>query len=373
MPQQRRRVIVWGPGEVGAAAIAAVVADDSLELVGVKVFSPAKEGRDAGELAGGEPCGVFATRSTDELLALEADVVLLTCAASALTNGLDDDVAAMLRSGKNVIATVAYHNAARINWASAHRLSPALLQEAAVSGGASLYGAGVHPSYMTERLAMTLAAGLGTVDHIRTVEALDFSMAPPDMWGGLRAIGFGLPPESLGPDNMLARYGDMYYADTVANVAFSLRGAGNDAVRTISRLVGRPSPVRLELPQCTIEAGTVGALHLVTEAFVAGDCVATNEEVWFLGPANAFRGDDLPFENWKQGLIGYTIEVHNGTTKLRSQFEYEITGLLNPVTQMSVRSLLDAIGPVCDAEPGVLIDDATPRVRLDPRLAQVAP
>lgn len=373
MPQQRRRVIVWGPGEVGARAIAAVLADDSLELVGVKVFSPAKDGRDAGELVGGEPCGVLTTRSTDDLLALDADVVLLTCAVSALTDGLDDDVAAMLRSGKNVIATVAYHNVARTNRGSAQRPSPALLQEAAISGGASLYGAGVHPSYMTERLAMTMAAGLGTVDHIRTIESLDFSMAPPDMWGGFNAIGFGLPPESLGPDNMLARYGEMYYADTVANVAFSLRGAGNDAVRTVSRLVGHPSPVKLELPQCTIDAGTVGALHLVTEAFIGSDCVATNEEVWFLGPPNAFRGDDLPFENWKQGLICYTIEVRNGTTRLRSQLEYEITDLCNPVTQMSVRSLLDSIGPVCDAEPGILIDDATPRVRLDPRLAAVTP
>lgn len=143
-------------------------------------------------------------------------------------------------------------------------------------------------------------------------------------------------------------------------------------MRITNRLVGRPSPARLELPKLTIEAGTVGALHLVTEAFVGKDCIATNEEVWFLGPLNAFRGDDLPFGGWTQGLIAYTIEIRNSTTTLRSQFEYEISGLPNPVTQMSVRSLLDSIGPVCDADPGILIDDATPRVRLDPRLAAVA-
>ena len=126
--KSRRRVIVWGPGEVGTAAIAGVLADDRLELVGVKVFSPGKEGRDAGELAGVGPCGVLATRSTEDLLALDADVVLLTCAASAIVGGLDDDVIAMLLSGKNVIATVAYHNVARSNWATAHRPPPAKLQ-----------------------------------------------------------------------------------------------------------------------------------------------------------------------------------------------------------------------------------------------------
>lgn len=369
--ETRRRVIVWGPGEVGAAAIAAVLADDHLELVGVKVFSPGKEGRDAGELAGVGACGVLATRSTDDLLASDADVVLLTCAASAVVGGLDNDVIAMLLSGKNVIATVAYHNVARPNWTSVHRPSPAKLQEAAVRGGASLYGAGVHPSYMTERVAMTLAAGLGTVDHIRVVEALDFSLAPPDMWGGLGAIGFGGSPQSLSDDNMLARFGDMYYADLVANLAFAIRGVSNEEIRTESRLVGRPVAERLQLPQITVEPGNVGALHLTTNAFVGNDLVATNEEVWFLGALNAFRGDNLPFEGWKQGLIGYTIEARNSSTRLRSQIEYEIFGPPNPVTQMSVRSIIDAIDPVCRAQPGVLIDDASHQLRPDPRLSSI--
>lgn len=34
------RVIVWGPGEVGAAAIAGVLADDGLELVGAALTTP---------------------------------------------------------------------------------------------------------------------------------------------------------------------------------------------------------------------------------------------------------------------------------------------------------------------------------------------
>lgn len=213
---------------------------------------------------------------------------------------------------------------------------------------------------------MTLAAGLGDVDHIRTIEALDFSLAPADMWGGLAAIGFGADPSSLSSDNMLARYGEMYYADTVANLAHSL--TGSDDVRIQNTLRGRPATSRLELPTITIEEGRVAALHLVTNAFVGASCVATNEEVWFLGAANAFRGDDLPFENWNQGLITYTIEVTGPATKLRTQLEYEILAPRNPVTHMSVRAVIDAIGPVCDAEPGIVIDDAMPRVRRDPRV-----
>lgn len=172
-------------------------------------------------------------------------------------------------------------------------------------------------------------------------------------------------------DPILLRAMFMYYADLVANLAFAIRGVSNEEIRTESRLVGRPLADRLQLPQITVEPGNVGALHLTTNAFVGNDLVATNEEVWFLGAPNAFRGDDLPFEGWKQGLIGYTIEARNSSTRLRSQIEYEIFGAPNPVTQMSVRSIIDAIDPVCRAQPGVLIDDATHHVRPDPRLTSI--
>ena len=44
------RVVVWGTGNVGKAALRAVVADPGLELAAVIVSQAAKVGRDAGEL-----------------------------------------------------------------------------------------------------------------------------------------------------------------------------------------------------------------------------------------------------------------------------------------------------------------------------------
>ena len=46
------RTVVWATGGVGSIAIDAVTRRPDLELVGVWVHSPAKVGRDAGELAG---------------------------------------------------------------------------------------------------------------------------------------------------------------------------------------------------------------------------------------------------------------------------------------------------------------------------------
>lgn len=46
------RVVLWSTGDVGRHAIAGIDARPDLELAGVWTSTPAKAGRDAGELAG---------------------------------------------------------------------------------------------------------------------------------------------------------------------------------------------------------------------------------------------------------------------------------------------------------------------------------
>ena len=63
------QVVVWGTGNVGRPAVRAVLSHAGLKLKSVIVSSADKEGRDAGELAGVEPCGVAATRDWEAVLA----------------------------------------------------------------------------------------------------------------------------------------------------------------------------------------------------------------------------------------------------------------------------------------------------------------
>ena len=70
------RVIQWATGGVGRSAIEAIVRHPELELAGCWVHSPAKDGRDAGELAGLPPLGVRASTDTAALLAQPADCVV---------------------------------------------------------------------------------------------------------------------------------------------------------------------------------------------------------------------------------------------------------------------------------------------------------
>ncbi|MBP6724047.1 MAG: Gfo/Idh/MocA family oxidoreductase, partial [Halioglobus sp.] len=77
----KKRVVVWGTGNVGRPAIRAVLAHRDLELVGVIVSDPAKVGRDAGEIAGvaSASAGVAATADWQGLLQqLKPDALVYT-------------------------------------------------------------------------------------------------------------------------------------------------------------------------------------------------------------------------------------------------------------------------------------------------------
>ncbi|MFE3193587.1 hypothetical protein ACFXHA_31620 [Nocardia sp. NPDC059240] len=413
------RLIIWGPGEVGGAVLRAAHASDDFEIVGVKVFSPHKDGRDAGELVGIGPIGVRATRSKAEILALDADCVIMAPLPTAIFEGLDDDVIALLESGKSVVTTAAYHNVAMPNWYnSAHspsarlramartrgvarsnsertalRVARALtglrrldfltdpfltglaaqrfparagaerIVRACETGNSALHGTGVHPTFMVERQLMRLCQPLTEVSHIRFVEALDFSLAPEGMWGGLDYFGFGHDPAEIDDEWVLAKAGDFYYGDLTGNVAHALYGAMPEDVRVTRSLRGIPARSDIQVGSTVIKAGSVAVMHMTHRGYLGDHHFFTNEESWYLTPENAYYGDDLPFGNFPDHG-GYTFEITGEPATIRGQIATStLRGALNPITVMSVNALLAAVGPACTAAPGVLIDDPSPKYR----------
>ncbi len=75
-PGKTYRVVQWASGRTGSTSGRALLRHPQMELVGMWVHSPAKEGRDAGELCGVAPIGIKATRSIDDIIALRPDCVL---------------------------------------------------------------------------------------------------------------------------------------------------------------------------------------------------------------------------------------------------------------------------------------------------------
>ena len=419
---RRHRLIIWGPGEVGGAALRAAHASDRFEIVGVKVFSPYKHGKDAGELVGIGPIGVKATRSRAEILGLDADCVIVTPQPRAVLEGLDADVIDLLESGKNVVSTAAYHNAAMPNWFNRARTPTARLREIARTPGAaargwerwalalvraltsiraldpitdlvlrpfadrriparatsdrllqacrkgqsSLHGTGVHPTFMVERQLMRVCRSLSRISHIRFAEAGDFARAPEGMWGGLPFFGFGRDPRQLGANWVVAKAGDFYYGDLIGNVAHALYRAKPDEVRVERSLRGIPAVEDIQVGSTRIRAGTTAALHMTHRGYLGNHHFFTNEECWYLGAQNAFHGDDVPFGRLP-AHGGYTFEITGEPAGVRGQISSPKLrpDTSHPITIMSVNALLDAVEPVCRAAPGILIDDARPRYRHD--------
>ncbi|MCG7632678.1 hypothetical protein MHN80_10180 [Gordonia McavH-238-E] len=367
-PARPLRIAVWGPGEVGGAIIRAAVADPAFDIAGALVHNPKKDGRDIGELVRIDPIGVPATTDRDAIKALDVDCVVVTPAPAAVLKGLDDDVVDLLASGKNVVATAAYHNVSMPNWMSPFRKSPQQLLEACQKGGSTLHGTGVHPTFIVERLAMTMATAMSSISHVRSVEAVDFTSAG-SMWGGLGALGFGADLESLGPDSPVARGGDLYYGDLTGNVAHALYGSDSAEVRVETSLRGLPAAADAQVGKTTITKGTAAALHLTHRGYLGDHHFFTNEECWYLAAADVvYRGDDLPFGGFTSP-IAYTLVVSGEPAEIRTQMEFGVgAGHTNPITTASVRAVLDSIPAVVAAEPGVLIDDIGPHYKHDDRV-----
>src|SRR4051794_5502350 len=98
------RVIQWATGAMGTDMLRQVIDHPDLELVGVRVYSDEKHGVDAGDLADRPRTGVKATNDPQAVFDLDAAVVLHTPLYVFERGPADDDVLALLRSGKNVIS-----------------------------------------------------------------------------------------------------------------------------------------------------------------------------------------------------------------------------------------------------------------------------
>ena len=175
------RVVQWATGGVGIAAINAVLEHPDLELVGCWVHSADKAGKDVGEIIGTDPLGVIATNSIDDIVALDADAVIY---APLMAN--PDEVAALLRSGKNVITPV--------GWLYPSERSAAPMREAALAGNATLHGTGIAPGGISEKFPLLFSAFSTGVTFVRAEEFFDLrTYEAPDV---LRHVmGFGEVPE----------------------------------------------------------------------------------------------------------------------------------------------------------------------------------
>lgn len=333
------RVIQWATGSMGRACLRAVIDDPRFELVGLFVYGAAKAGRDAGDIARRDPTGVIATRSIDDILAIDADVVLHCPMLSDPYDGHDADVRRLLEAGKNVISINNYFEPLALGADYAAGLSASALR-----GGATLAGTGVNPGWVAERMAANAVSLCLSHRNVATREIIDCATVPnPDYVFG--ALGFGVDPASIDlVDGSLARTFDRMFAQSVEGLAqrIGLKLAGYESDHEL-----RTAELDLIVAAGIIPRGTVAATTWRVHGLVDGVRRITHEVNWIMDPADpAFAGKP----HWQievDGLPGLKIAMDLVDTAPE--------GVRTKPEQFAVAAMvLNAIPRVVAAPPGLL-------------------
>jgi hypothetical protein len=332
------KVIQWATGEVGKHALRETLRNPQLELVGVRVYSEAKDGRDAGEIVGLPATGVLATRDRDALLALDADCVIHSPLSSSMQE-MDDDVVALLESCKNVISTAGYY-APDVRGAEVL----ARIEKACAAGGTTLLGTGIEPGFMFERVAPTLTGMCADLDHIRLVESIDAARHPAAVMIK-DAVGIGKPLDAVTPESPFIAYFLAFFAEMTTGAG---RALGMSFDRLDSGIDVAPASRDLEIAVGSIAQGTVGGVKYWLHGYVGGTRRMTVEIHWVVEP----------------GISGWPAPTD------RYQWQIEIEG--RPSARM-VLDVLPTLGePGEDYDPAFLATAAT-AVNAVPAICQAAP
>ncbi|KUI10311.1 dihydrodipicolinate reductase [Mycolicibacterium acapulense] len=328
------RVVQWATGGVGVAAIKGVLEHPDLELVGCWVHSPAKAGKDVGEIVGIGPVGVTATNSLDDILALDADAVIYS---PLLPN--PDEVAALLRSGKNVVTPVGWV------YPSARQGTP--LQEAALAGNATLHGTGIAPGGISEKFPLLFSAFSTGVTFVRAEEYSDLrTYEAPDVVR--HVMGFGEVPEKAlsGPMQKLLDGG---FIQAVKMIVDKVGFRADPKVRSAQEIAVATAPI--ESPIGVIEPGQVAGRKFHWEALVDEEPVVRVTVNWLMGeenldPAWTFGPEGQCYEMEVRGNPDVNIVVKGFQSAVGGEGpEYGIVG--------TAAHCVNSVPAVCAAEPGI--------------------
>jgi hypothetical protein len=334
------RVVQWATGTVGASALRAVIDHPDLELVGVRVYSEAKEGKDAGELCGSAPTGVIATRDKEAIFALEPDCVLYMPESTDA-----DDVCRLLAGGTNIVST-------RPEFFNPAKMDPGLrerVEAACRKGNSSIHSSGSSPGFITEALPIVLTSLARRLDLLMVDEFANcIDGCSEDML--VNIMGFGEAPEVFARRDVGRR--DEVFEHSLALIAEAL-GMPLDRFEVTAELAVTRQPTKLHT--ATIAAGTVGGQRIVTTGYRDGKPRMRVRANWFvttdLDPAWDLRDD------------GWRVTVE-GDVPLDVTIRFPIPAeeRLATLPRLTAHRPVNAVPNVCKAPPGIVSTVDLPQV-----------
>nr|WP_197519210.1 dihydrodipicolinate reductase [Mycobacterium gordonae] len=348
------KVGVWGPGSMGLIALRGVIDHPRLQLVDLVVHSDAKAGRDAGELCGIEPVGVVATTDPAAMLAGDADAVVYAAAANLRPLEAVEDMASILRAGKNVVSCsvvpLVFPDAVEPGFTEP-------LRHAALAGGVSFFTTGIDSGFANDVLPLVLSGVARSIESIRVTEMFNYA-SYPDKAAVYDILGFGQPPEvtpfAAAPGIFTFGWGPVLH-----QLAAGLDIKLDRIDETVERVAADES---FDTPTGHIAAGTIAAMRSTLTGYVQDDATLVLDHV------TRMRDDIAP--DWPQPNISiqpndlgygaasgrglYRVEIE-GSPTMRCEFEmaedhdHDLGARIAGASRM-----VNAIPAVCAAPPGLL-------------------
>lgn len=326
------KVIQWATGNVGSRALRTVIEHPQMELVGLWVSNPEKVGKDAGELAGIGQCGVKATNSVDDLVALDADCVLY------MRQGTDiDEICRLLSSGKNIVTT-------RGDFHHPRSMEPevrARIEDACRDGNSSIYSTGSSPGFITEAMVLPLLSLSRRHDCITIDEYADMtSRNSPDLL--FNVMGYGVSPGQY--DQRKVEHVKHDFAGSLAQIADAI---GIEIDEWIAVGENSAATKTIEIAAGTIEEGTVAAQRITISGMKDGKPVLRFRANWYCST-------QIEHSDWELRESGWRVRVE-GDTPLDINITFPVApedyAAFTP--GLTGHRAVNAIPVVCEAAPGI--------------------
>jgi hypothetical protein len=335
------KTIIWGTGNVGRPALRAVLANPELELVGVIVSNPAKEGLDAGELCGRVATGILASRNVDEVLGSGADAVAYCASGDFRPEEALDDIEKALRAGANVVSTSVYP---LYDPTSAPEELRRRMEDACRAGNSSCFVSGIDPGFINDVVPLMLSGLCAEIDEIRAFEWFDYSYY--DAEDAVRnLVGFGQPMDQM-PLMISPGVPTMVWGGVLRLLA---RGLGVELDEIRERVERRALPNTVTNRLGVFEQGTLGAFRFELQGIVGGKPTLVVEHVTRIG-------NDVA-EDWPRpegsGAHGVKI-LGSPNLELRIEAEDEPGDRASGGNATAAARVVNAIPAVCRAAPGLL-------------------
>lgn len=332
-PPKKLRVVQWATGTVGRSALRGIISHPDMELVGVRVYSEAKAGLDAGAICGLSSTGIYATRDIEALLALKADCVVYMPERTDI-----DELCRILESGSNVVTT-------RAEFFNPLRMAPdvrAAVEAACRAGNSSIHASGSSPGFITEAFLVPLLSLQRRLDLL-TIEEFAHCVDTCSEEMLLNIMQFGISAADYAAAEFTDR--DAVFADSLAVIADAI-GLPIDSFEAGSEIALTRSPVKLH--ETTIDAGTVGGQRHSVTGIHQGKPVLRFRSNWFVTT-------DLD-QAWELRDDGWRVTVE-GDTPLDIAINFpigndpEVRARIMP--NVTAHRPLNAIPAVCAAELGI--------------------